>query len=147
MAGTELFKIPGTIVVEHYPDQKAVVAGWESLSTPSFREAIQRGMAECRRLGAKTWIVDLTRNPGVPFQAELAWIDSVGADLARACGVVALINVHGSSTMSTMGSRRWSQSADKNGMATYDCRSLEDALAIAADVASSARADSRRAKK
>jgi len=134
MAGTELFMIPRTVVVEHHPVERALVAIWESLSTPQFREAIQRGMQECQRVGAKTWIVDLTHNPGIPFQDELAWIDSVGADLARSSGVVALVNVHGTSTMATIGARRWTKSADKNGLATYDCQSLQDALTIAADV-------------
>ena len=136
MAGTELFKIPRTVVVEHYPKQKALVAIWESLSTPQFREAVERGMQECRRLGAKTWIADLTHNPGIPFQEELAWIEAEGASkLARSSGVVALVNVHGSSTMSSMGARRWSKSADENGLATYDCQSLQDGLDIATDVA------------
>jgi hypothetical protein len=136
MPGTELFKIPRTVVVEHHPEQKALVAIWESLSTPRFREAVERGMAECLKLGAKTWIVDLTHNPGIPFQEELDWIESEGASsLARKAGVVALVNVHGSSTIATIGARRWNASADKNGLTTYDCRSLHDALEIAADVA------------
>jgi len=77
--GTELFRIPGTIVVEHFPKQRAVLAGWESLSTPQFREAMERGLSECLRLRAKSWLVDLTRNPGVPSQADLDWL-KLGTD-------------------------------------------------------------------
>ena len=136
MAATELFKIPGTIVVEHCPEQRAVVARWESLSTPAFREAIERGMAECGRLRAKSWLVDLTQSPGVPSQEDLAWVASTGAALAMAHGVVVLINVHGDSALSAMGAKRWTKIATDRGLATYDCHSLTDALALAADVAS-----------
>ena len=83
--GVSVFTIPKTIECVHYPAQKAMHAIWLSLSTPDFRAAIERGLNECGRLGALTWIVDLTRDPGVPSHPavgyELLW------DLAAA-GVV-----------------------------------------------------------
>ena len=135
MQGTELFRIPGTIVAEHFVAQRAVVARWESLSTSDFRTAIGRGMAECGRLRAKSWIVDLTRNPGVPSQADLTWLASDARPLVAEAGIRAVINVHGSSTLATLGSHRWSKNASLGGLVTCDCRSLADALELATDVA------------
>ena len=135
MKGTELFRIPGTIVVEHFPKQRAVLAGWESLSTPQFREAMERGLSECLRLRAKSWLVDLTRNPGVPSQADLDWL-KLGTDAtASAAGLRAVINIHGSSTLASMGANRWSKNASAGGLITCECRSLADALELAAEVA------------
>jgi hypothetical protein len=37
-----------------------------------------------------------------------------------------------------MGAKRWSKSASDNGVATYDCASMDEALEIAAEVASKA---------
>lgn len=119
----------------HYPEEKAVVAHWESLCTPECCAAIERGSDECGRLGAKSWIVDLTRNPGVPSQADLAWIGGRGVDLARKNGVVAIINVHGDSALEPLGSKRWTNSATDGGLETYDTRALADALTLAAQIA------------
>jgi hypothetical protein len=135
-AGQHLFTIEKTIKVVHYPAQKALLGEWESLSTPQFREALTRAVNEAGRLGARSWIVDLTRNPGVPTQADLAWIDTDCAQLSVRNGVKACINVHGASALAKMGSRRWSKAASDNGMQTYDCASLEAALELAAQVAS-----------
>ena len=136
MAGTFLFRIPKTIEAVHYLEAKAVVAHWESLSTADCCAAIERGSNECRRLGAKSWIVDLTKNPGVPTQADLHWMSTVGVDLAIKNGLRAVINVHGSSAIASLGSKRWSKGASEGGLTTYDCKSLADALELAAEVAS-----------
>jgi hypothetical protein len=136
VAGTFLFRIPKTIEAVHYPEAKAVVAHWESLSTADCCAAIERGSNECRRLGAKSWIVDLTKNPGVPTQADLHWMSTVGVDLAIKNGLRAVINVHGSSAIASLGSKRWSKGASEGGLTTYDCKSLADALELAAEVAS-----------
>ena len=136
MAGVFLFRIPKTIEAVHYPEAKAVVAHWESLCTPDCCAAIERGSGECRRLGAKSWIVDLTRNPGVPTQVDLRWMETTGVALAKKNGVVAVINVHGSSAVASLGSKRWTKGASDGGLTTYDCSSLADALALASEVAS-----------
>lgn len=136
MADRTLFIIENTVRVEHHPAQRALIAHWQSLCTPHFREAITRGMAECGRLGAVTWIIDMTEDPGVPTQADLAWVESTGVPLARKNGVRALVNVHGRSKVASMGSKRWSKSASEGGLSIYDCASLVDALQLAADVAS-----------
>ncbi len=135
MTGTFLFKIAKTVECVHYPEAKAVVAIWESLSTPQCVEAIERGSDECRRLGARSWIVDLTRDPGVPSQQDLAWMQTDAVELAKKNGVRAVINVHGSSAIAKAGSKRWSKGASAGGLTTYDCTSLADALALAAEVA------------
>jgi hypothetical protein len=134
--GVPLFSIGKTIRVVHYAAQKALVGEWESLCTPQFREALSRAITDAGRLGAKSWIVDLTRDPGVPSQADLKWIETDAARLSVDQGVRAIINVHGVSALAKMGSRRWTKTASNNGMLTYDCPSLEDALEIAAKVAS-----------
>ena len=41
-----------------------------------------------------------------------------------------------SAPLARMGSRRWAKTASDNGMLTYDCVSLEDALELALQVAS-----------
>ena len=135
MKGRELFRIPGTITVEHYPEHRAVLAGWESLSTSEFRNAIARGLAECGRLRAKSWLVDLTRNPGVPSQADLTWLTSEAGPLTLDSGIRAVINIHGGSALATLGASRWSKSASEGGLVTCDCRNLADALELAKDVA------------
>ncbi|HTO71336.1 MAG TPA: hypothetical protein VMR31_15855 [Myxococcota bacterium] len=135
MQSVELFRIPGTIVVEHHPVQRAVRAGWESLSTSEFRQAITRGLSECGRLRAKSWLVDLTKNPGVPSQADLEWLMKDAAPLTLDSGIRAVINVHGASALAALGASRWTKSASQGGLVTCDCRSLADALEMAADVA------------
>jgi hypothetical protein len=136
MAGVSLFRIDKVIECVHYPEARAVVAHWESLCTPECVPAILRGSEECRRLGARTWIVDLTRNPGVPSQADLHWMATEGVALTKRNRVTAIINVHGDSAVAAMGSKRWTRGASEGGIVTYDCRSLEDALELAASVAS-----------
>ncbi len=136
MAGTPVFAIEGTISVAHFAPQKALVATWFSMVTPCFREALERGLDECGRLGAITWIVDLTRNPGVPSQADLGFIEKDCVEICERNHVSAVINIHGSSAIASMGAKRWSKSANANGMTTYDCTSLADALSLAAEIAS-----------
>jgi hypothetical protein len=136
MAGVFLFRIPKTLEAVHYPEAKAVVAHWESLCTPECVAGIERGSGECRRLGAKSWIVDLTQNPGVPSQADLHWMQTTGVELAKQNGLRAVINIHGTSAVASLGSKRWTKSASEGGLTTYDCHSLADALALAAEVAS-----------
>lgn len=133
--GVHLFTVEGTVRVVHHAPQKALVSEWQSLCTPQFREALMRGMDECQRLGAKSWIVDLTHDPGVPSQEDQGWIESFNAENAVRKGVRACINVHGASALSKLGARRWSKSASDKGMLVYDCASLEDALEIASRVA------------
>jgi hypothetical protein len=134
-AGAHLFTIPGTIKVTHFPVQKALVGEWESLCTPDFREALMRSMDEGHRLGAMSWIVDLTRNPGVPSQEDQRWVETFNVGNALSKGVIACINVHGSSAIAKLGSRRWTKSAGEQGMITGDCSTLEEALKMAAQVA------------
>lgn len=135
-AGTHLFTIEGTIRVTHYPVQKALVGDWESLCTSEFRAALMRSMDEARRLGAMSWIVDLTRNPGAPSQEDQKWVETFNVGNALSKGVIACINVQGASAISKLGARRWTKSASDQGMITADCSSLEEALKLAAQVAS-----------
>ena len=133
--GVSIFTLAKTIECVHYPAQKAMHAIWLSLSTPEFRTAIERGINECGRLGALTWIVDLTRDPGVPSQADLRWLEEDTAELTRGNGLKGLVNIHGASAIAKMGSRRWTKSASENGMSVYDCASLDDALQLSAEIA------------
>jgi hypothetical protein len=133
--GVHVFTIPKTIELYFHPREKGMHALWLSLSTPDFRTAIERGLDECGRLGAKTWIVDLTREPGVPTQADLRWLENDTAPITQRNGIAGLVNIHGASAIAKMGSRRWTKSASDNGMAVYDCASLDDALALAAEIA------------
>ena len=98
-AGVHLFTVERTVSVLHYAPQKALVSVWESLCTPQFREALMRGMDECQRLGAKSWIIDMTRDPGVPSQDDQNWIETFNAENAVRKGVVACINIHGASAL------------------------------------------------
>ena len=136
MATKTIFTIEGTIRVEHRPAERALIGHWQSLCTAQFRGALERAMSEAGKLGAITWIVDLTENPGVPSQDDLAWIEAKAFGLARKKGVRAIVNVHGQSKVASMGSKRWSKSASDGGMSTYDCASLIDALQLASDIAS-----------
>ena len=135
MTAEILFSVPKVVDLVHHPEARAVVAHWRSLCTPEARKAIERAAAECKRLRAKTWIADLTMNPGVPSQEDLVWMGTGAVQLARKCGLVAMINVHGESALASLGSKRWTQGASDGGMSTYDCKSLADALQLAADVA------------
>lgn len=134
--GAHVFTIDKTIIVTYYPAQKALVGEWISLCTPQFREALMRAMDEGKRLGAKSWIVDLTRDPGVPTQDDLKWVQDFNIQNAISKGITACINVHGGSAIAKMGAKRWTQSAGEQGMLTADCASLEEALQLAAQHAS-----------
>jgi hypothetical protein len=135
MAEVSLFRIDKVIECVHYPVARAVVAHWESLTTAECTNAIERGVNECGRVGAKSWIVDLTKNPGVPSQESLRWMETRGVHLCKKHGVVALINVHGGSALASLGSKRWSKGASEGGLSTYDCKSLADALDLATQIA------------
>jgi hypothetical protein len=135
MAVTTLFEIAGTIEVVFHPAERALVGHWQSLNTAQFRSALEKAMAEAGRVGAISWIVDLTEDPGVPSQADLAWIGSTAVNLAKRNGVRAIVNVQGASQVARMASKRWSRSASDGGLATYDCASMRDALQLAADLA------------
>jgi hypothetical protein len=135
MAGVSLFKVAKTFEAVHYPEAKAVVSIWESLASPACTAAIARGIQECGRLGAKSWLVDLTHNPGVASQADLLWMGTTGVDLCKKHGVLAIINIHGASSIASMGSKRWTKGASDGGLATYDTTTLADALELATDVA------------
>jgi len=134
--GEHLFTIEKTITVVHHAAQKALVGEWVSLCTPQFREALIRAIDEAARLRAKSWIVDLTRDPGVPSQEDLQWVETFNVGNALSKGVTACINIHGASALARMGARRWTKSASDQGMLTHDCASLDEALEIAAQVAS-----------
>jgi hypothetical protein len=130
-----VFTVERTIEVFHYPAHKALLGEWLSLCTPQFRAALMRANEEAGRLGAKSWLVDLTRDPGVPSAPDLKWIETDSVKSSVRNGVRAVINIHGASALARMGSRRWTKTASANGMLTYDCVSLDDALELAAQVA------------
>jgi hypothetical protein len=135
MAGVFLFSIPKTGEVTYHAESRAVISHWESLCTPDCCKLIERGIKECGRLAAKSWVVDLTRNPGVPSQEDYTWMGTIGVDMCHKAGVVAVINVHGDSAIASMGAKRWSKNAVAGGLTSYDCKSMADALQLAADIA------------
>jgi hypothetical protein len=136
VAGVTLFTVPKAVRVSHYAEAKACVATWVALSSPQFREAVERGLNECGRLGAKSWIVDLSgENPGVPKQADVKWIETDCLTIAKRNGILAVINVLGASAIAAMGAKRWNKIVSAGGLSTYDCASLADALTLAADIA------------
>jgi threonine dehydrogenase-like Zn-dependent dehydrogenase len=131
-----LFSVPKAVTVTHHPESKACMATWSDLSAPCFREAVSRGLTECGRLHCRSWIVNLTApNPGVPSQADLAWIQNECIQIAKDNGVVAVINVHGASRVASMGAKRWSKMITEGGLTTYDCQAVSDAMALAAEIA------------
>ncbi len=134
-APTELFEVPGTVIVEHYPRQRALVAAWESVRTSRFREVVERGLTECARLAMRCWIADLTRCPDLPREDDALWIETTAAPSCIRRGLRGLINIHGSSPMASIGARGWTKAVREDGLATFECRTLEDALALAAEVA------------
>jgi hypothetical protein len=134
MAVQVLFEIDGTIEVVFHPAERALVGHWQSLNTSEFRTALEKAMAEAGNHGAVTWVVDLTENPGVPTQADLAWIEAKAVGLAKRNGIRAIVNVLGASQVARMGAKRWSKSATDGGISTYDCASLTDALRLAGDI-------------
>ena len=83
----------------------------------------------------KTWLADLTRNPGVPSQSDLTWLANDCKSLTLDSGIRALINVHGTSAVAKLGSNRWSKGASAGGLVTADCFSLAEALELATEVA------------
>jgi hypothetical protein len=135
MSTQTLFSVPKAVTVTHHPEAHACMATWSSLSAPCFREAVTRGITECGRLGARCWIVNLTaKNPGVPTQADLKWIESECIQLAKDNGILAVINVHGVSAVATMGAKRWNKMVNAAGLTTYDCGTVSDALALATEI-------------
>ena len=136
MASVTLFSIPKAVTVTHHSEVKACMATWEALSSPKFREAVERGLHECGRRDAKSWIVNLSgKNPGVPKQADIKWIETDAIEIAKRNGVVAVINVLGPSAVATMGAKRWSKLVSEGGLAAYDCASVTDAMALASEIA------------
>ena len=137
MATFTLFSVPKAVTVTHHPAAHACMATWSALSAPCFREAVTRGLTECGRLGARSWIVNLTaQDPGVPTQADIKWIETDAIELAKSNGILAVINVHGVSAVATMGAKRWNKLVSAGGLSTYDCSTVSDALALATEIAS-----------
>ena len=135
MAANTLFSVPKAVTVTHHREAHACMATWSDLSAACFREAVTRGISECGRLGAKCWIVNLTaKNPGVPSQADLKWIETDCIQLAKDNGIVAVINVHGVSAVATMGAKRWNKLVNDGGLTTYDCSTVSDALSLATEI-------------
>ena len=135
MSTQTLFSVPKAVTVTYHPEAHACMATWSALSAPCFREAVTRGITECGRLGARCWIVNLTaKNPGVPTQADLKWIESECIQLAKDNGILAVINVHGVSAVATMGAKRWNKMVSAGGLTTYDCSTVSDALALATEI-------------
>jgi len=135
MADPVLFSVPKAVTVTHHPAAHACMATWTALSAPCFREAVTRGIQECGRLRAKSWIVNLTgKDPGVPTQADLKWIETDCIQLAKDNGIVAVINVHGVSAVASMGAKRWNKMVSDGGLTTYDCSTVSDALALATEI-------------
>ena len=131
-----LFSVPKAVTVTHHPEAHACMATWSALSAPCFREAVTRGLVECGRLHCRSWIVNLTApNPGVPSQADLAWIETDCIDIAKQNGILAVINVHGVSAVASMGAKRWNKLVNAGGLTTYDCQTVSDALALATEIA------------
>lgn len=135
MDGIRVFEIEKTATLLYHAAEKALVILWESLRTPQFREIVERGFRECGRLGVHSWIVDLTRDPGVPTQLDLQWTEENAPVLARRAGVCAILNVHGTVPVAKLGGKRWAKSAVSAGLETYECFSRNDALVLAAKLA------------
>jgi hypothetical protein len=127
--------MPGVLTVVYRSAPKAAVAHYDKLCTPAIREAIEKGLAAAGRVGARTWIIDLTRKPGVPAPADAQWIETEAVRLVMVNGISTVVNLHGASAVARMGSQRWSKSAAISGLTIYDCDSLDSALELAATVA------------
>ena len=135
MATVTLFSVPKAVTVTHHPAAHACMATWSRLDAPCFREAVTRGLAECARLGAKSWIVNLTaKDMGIPSRADLEWIESECLQVARDNGIVAVINVHGVAHDKTEDAERWNKLVSNGGLTTYDCSTVSDALALATEI-------------
>jgi len=135
LATVTLFSVPKAVTVTHHPAAHACMATWTALSASCFREAVTRGLRECGRLGAKSWIVNLSApDPGVPSQEDLQWIATDCLQVAKDNGILAVINVHGVSRVASMGAKRWNKMVSEGGLSTYDCRTVSDALALATEI-------------
>jgi hypothetical protein len=136
MAGIPLKQsIPGTITLEHHPTDGAVVGRWHSFHTGRYREAVEAHIAATGQVRARTSIIDVSSDPGVPRQEDLVWTEQVAKQLMRKAGVTAVINVLGDAVLVKMGARRWSKGATDAGLTSYDCGTLKDALALARKLA------------
>jgi hypothetical protein len=135
MGDKTIFSMSGVLNVVYHEEQKAAVAHYDKLSTPAIREAIEKGLAAAGRAGAKTWIIDLTRNPGVPTQADAQWIETEAVRLVIANGISTVVNAHGASAVARIGSKRWTKSAEVSGLSIYDCDSLDAAVELAGQAA------------
>ena len=135
MSGENIYSMPGVLTVEYRDDRKTALAHYDKLSVPSIREAIEKGLAAAAKAGAKTWVIDLTRNPGVPRQDDAKWIETEAVRLVIANGFKAVINVHGGSAVARMGSQRWSRGAQVSGLSIYDTDSIDAALELGGKVA------------
>ena len=135
VSSVPLFTMANTVEASHYPELKAVLATWISFNSADARAAAERYVLECGRVHATTLIVDVSANPGVPSQADFEWIESHGVELTKRNGVRFVLNVHGTSAVSSMGPKRWNKSGASGGLSMYDCASLADALSLAAELA------------
>jgi len=132
-----LFSVPKAVTVTHHPEAHACMATWSQLSSPCFRDAVTRGLNEAGRLYCRTWIVNLSgESPGVPTQADLKWVETDCVQIAKDNGIVAVVNVLGPSAVATMGAKRWNTMISAGGLTTYNCGTVQDALALATEIAS-----------
>ena len=65
MASVTLFSVPKAVTVTHHSEVKACMATWEALSSPKFREAVERGLHECGRRARRLDRQPERQEPGV----------------------------------------------------------------------------------
>jgi hypothetical protein len=77
-------------------------------------------------------------NPGVPSQDDARWVAAGCSGLSPASGIVAVVTVKSGSTVASLGTKRLRESVDARGGSVHQCSSVDEALEIAAQIASKA---------
>ena len=135
MAGTVIHTIPDTMITKYYPTERAAVSTWLSFRGGKVQEAITTSIPAAAKAGAKALIVDVSNNVGVLSTSDMQFTTTTGAALVDSHNFAALVNVVGTDALTRIGSRKWKQSASSGGRPTYECSTVEDALAIAREIA------------
>jgi hypothetical protein len=139
MAGTVIHTVPDTMITRYYAVERTAISTWLSFRNGNVPETIVGSLEAAAKAGAKTMVVDVSGNPGVLNSSDLEFTMTTALEHVKSKGFTAFVNVVGTDALTRIGSRQWKRNVDSAGIPTFECATVEGALALAAELSSGRR--------